>query len=663
MNLSVYCPPCEEGNLESQNDKSSNVSCIDEKWFHAVCKSIGDAVMATDKAGIVQYLNPVSERLTGWLEKDAVGRPLESVFRIINEETRKEVEDPVKKVLREGRAVGLANPTLLISKDGTEIPIADSGSPIRDCKDEIVGVVLVFSDQTEERKAQYALQEAKEFAESIVATIREPLIVLDAQLKVISANHRFCQSFQVEEKETAGRHIYDLGNRQWDIPGLRELLEDILPQNTSFSDFKVEHEFEHIGKRIMLLNARRIYHEANKTRLILLSIEDVTEHLRLEDQYRQAQKLEAIGLLSGGVAHDFNNLLTVILGYGEVILRRLHRDDPLRQDINKILNACHQGASLTHQLLAFSRRQTLQPEVIELNRLLDDQQKLLRRLIGENIEFITTFADNLGRVKADPGQIEQVIMNLAVNARDAMPRGGKLIIETSNVELDKEYSKGHISVVPGKYVMLAITDTGVGMDKETRGKIFEPFFTTKELGRGTGLGLSTVYGIVKQSGGHIWVYSEPDKGTTFKIYLPCTEDAPTAKVEHEEVEVQSGCGHILVVEDESAIRELIEIQLENLGYQVTLAANGGEALLAIEEKGIRPDLLITDVVMPGMSGVVLLKRLRKTLPELRVLFMSGYTDNVIVHQGILDPGIPFIQKPFSIKGLSAIVCKELQSSK
>ncbi len=649
--------------MESQNDKSSNVPCIDEKWFHAVCKSIGDAVMATDKAGIVQYLNPVSEKLTGWLEKDAVGRPLESVFRIINEETRKDVENPVKKVLREGRAVGLSNHTLLISRDGTEIPITDRGSPIRNGKDEIVGVVLVFSDQTEERKAQYALQEAKEFAESIVATIREPLIVLDAQLKVISVNHCFCQSFQVEEEEAAGRQIYDLGNRQWDIPRLRELLEDILPQNTSFSDFKVEHDFEHTGKRIMLLNARRIYDEANKTRMILLSIEDITERSRLEEQYRQAQKLEAIGLLSGGVAHDFNNLLTVMLGYGEVILRRLHKDDPLRQDINKILNACHQGASLTHQLLAFSRRQTLQPEVIELNRLLDNQQKLLRRLIGENIEFITTFADNLGRVKADAGQLEQVIMNLVVNAKDAMPEGGKLIIETANVELDEEYSKGHISVVPGKYVMLAITDTGVGMDKETQMKIFEPFFTTKEMGRGTGLGLSTVYGIVKQSGGHIWVYSEPDKGTTFKIYLPCTEDAPTARIESEsEMKVQNGCGHILVVEDEPAIRELIEIQLENLGYQVTLAANGGEALLDIEEKGIRPELLITDVVMPGMSGVVLHKRLRKTLPELKVLFMSGYTDNVIVHQGILDPGIPFIQKPFSVKGLSAIVCKVLQGS-
>jgi len=649
--------------MENQH-KPDDVPYMDEKWFHAVCESIGDAVMAADKRGTVQYLNPVSERLTGWLEKDAVGRPLESVFRIINEETRKEAENPVEKVLREGRVAGLANHTLLISREGTEIPIVDSGSPIKDDTGEIIGVVLVFRDQTEERRSQQAVQEAKEFAESIVATIREPLIILDAQLKVISANRPFYKSFEVKEEESVGRYIYELGNRQWDIPRLKELLEGILPQNTSFNDFRVEHDFEHIGRRIMLLNARRIHREPNKTRMILLSIEDITERSHLEEQCRQAQKLEAVGLLAGGVAHDFNNLLTVILGYGEVVLRTLHEDDPLHHDIDKILNACHQGASLTRQLLAFSRKQTLQPEVLDLNRLLEGQQRLLKRLIGEDIEFLTVFADDLGHVKVDAGQMEQVVMNLVVNARDAMPHGGEIIIETANVELDREYCRSHMSVVPGQYAMLAITDTGIGMDKETQAKIFEPFFTTKEMGRGTGLGLSTVYGIVKQSGGHIWVYSEPDKGTTFKIYLPRTEDTPAAgDGQTAGMEAESGAGHILVVEDECAIRELIGIQLETLGYQVTLAANGGEALLAVEEKGLRPDLLITDVVMPGMSGAVLLERLRKTQPGLKVLFMSGYTDNVIVHQGVLDPGIPFIQKPFSVKALSASVRNVLRHSK
>ncbi|NOZ25965.1 MAG: PAS domain S-box protein [Nitrospirae bacterium] len=636
-------------------------SGLDGKWFRAVCESIADAVMVGDKNGTVQYLNPVAEKLTGWPEKDAVGMPLERVFRIINEESREVVESPAAKVLREGLVVGLANHTLLISRDGSEIPIADSGSPVRDGSGDVVGVVLVFRDQTEARKAERSLQEARDFAEDIVATIREPLIVMDAHLKVISANPPFYRSFEVGEEETVDKYIYDLGNGQWNIPRLRELLEDILPHNTSFNDFKVEHDFEHIGKRVMLLNARRIHRGTSKTQMILLSIEDVTERTRLEEQYRQAQKLEAVGLLAGGVAHDFNNLLTVILGYGEVMLGTLQRDDPLREDLDKILNACHQGANLIHQLLAFSRKQTMQPEVLDLNRLLDSQKKLLQRLIGEDIEFATVFAEDLGLVKVDAGQIEQVVMNLVVNARDAMPHGGKLLIETANVELDEEYIRSHMSVVPGRYVMLAVTDTGIGMEKETQSKVFEPFFSTKEMGRGTGLGLSTVYGIVKQSGGHIWVYSEPGKGTTFKIYLPQTDDSPSIKREcTPDMEVRQGSGHILVVEDESAIRELVGLQLETIGYQVTLAANGKEALLAVEVEGLRPDLLITDVIMPGMSGAVLLERLRRVQPGLKVLFMSGYTDNVIVHQGVLDPGIPFIQKPFSARDLSAAVHRALR---
>ena len=642
--------------MESQEDKQAGASRLDEKWFHAVCESIGDAVMVSDRHGTVQYLNPVSERLTGWTKNDALGRPLDSVFRIISEEDRRAVENPAEKVLREGRVVGLANHTLLISRDGSEIPIADSGAPVKNESGEILGVVLVFRDRTEARKAELALQEAREFAESIVATIREPLLVLSADLRVISANLPFYRTFKVGEEETHGKYIYDLGNGQWNIPRLRELLEDILPHDTNFNDFRVDHDFEHIGRRIMLLNARRIHRKAGDTQMILLSIEDITERSRLEEQYRQAQKLEAVGLLAGGVAHDFNNLLTVVLGYGEVILGTLSEGDPLRQDLDKILDACHRGANLIHQLLAFSRKQTLQPEVLDLNRLLDSQQGLLKRLLGEDIELLTVFSEDLGLVKADAGQIEQVVMNLAVNARDAMPDGGELIIETANVELDEEYGRLHAGVVPGPYVVLAVTDTGTGMDKETRSKIFEPFFSTKEMGRGTGLGLSTVYGIVKQSGGHIWVYSEPEKGTTFKIYLPQTDDAPAAVQGcPADFEVRHGAGHVLVVEDEHAIRELVGVQLESLGYEVTLAADGREALEAVEVNGLRPDLLITDVIMPGMSGAVLLERLRRTQPGLKVLFMSGYTDNVIVHQGVLDPGIPFIQKPFSARDLSAAV--------
>ena len=310
-------------------------------------------------------------------------------------------------------------------------------------------------------------------------------------------------------------------------------------------------------------------------------------------------------------------------------------------------------AQLTRQLLAFSRRQALQPQVLDLNGIVKGLEKMLQRLIGEDIELTTLLARGTGPCGDNPGQIKQVIMNLAVNARDAMPKGGKLTIETANVALDESYASQHAEVLPGRYVLLAITDTGCGMDRATVKRVFEPFFTTKEKDKGTGLGLATVHGIVKQSGGNIWVYSEPGKGTTFKIYLPQTQtdlapkEAPIAQgdVRFEEVT-------ILAVEDDPALRKLVKQMLDRLRCQVTVAANGGEALILVEEKGLRPDLLITDVVMPGMSGVVLVERLRRTQPDLKVLYMSGYTDNAIIHHGVLESGPPFIQKPFNFRDLT-----------
>jgi len=377
------------------------------------------------------------------------------------------------------------------------------------------------------------------------------------------------------------------------------------------------------------------------------------EKKKLEEQLQQAQKLESIGRLAGGVAHDFNNMLSVILGYGEIVHQELHPGDPLRKDMEAILKAARSSADLTRQLLAFSRKQTLQPEVLDLNEVVRSIEKMLRRLIGEDIALELSLSKDLSHVKVDPGQIEQVIMNLAVNARDAMPTGGKLLIETSEVELDEAYAQNHADVTPGKYVMLAMTDTGCGMDKEVLLQIFDPFFTTKEKGKGTGLGLSTVYGIVKQSGGNIWVYSEPGQGATFKIYLPVTGDQAETLAEEVAREESAGGGeHILVVEDEESLRKLLKAMLSRSGYKVTLAANGGEALLLVEEKGLKPDLVITDVVMPGMSGRELVDRLQRKQPDLMALYMSGYTDNAIIHHGALDPGTPFIQKPFTIHDIA-----------
>ena len=372
-----------------------------------------------------------------------------------------------------------------------------------------------------------------------------------------------------------------------------------------------------------------------------------------EEQLRQAQKLDAIGQLAGGVAHDFNNILTIQMGYCDLMKGRLNDEDPLARDLDKIWKCADRAASLTRQLLAFSRKQTLQPEVIGLNTVVANIEKLLRRLIGEDIEFVTLPAEDLGMVMADPGQIEQVIMNLAVNARDAMPEGGRLTVETANVVLDESYARGHVGAITGPHVMLAITDTGSGMDEVTRSRLFEPFYTTKAKGKGTGLGLATVYGIVKQSGGDIWVYSEIGQGTTFKIYLPCVEDQPVVRVVQEVAATRGGGELVLVVEDEPALRELFSMMAVELGYRVRVAANGDEALLVVEGEGVRPDLLITDVVMPGMSGRMLVERLVRIQPDLKVLYTSGYTDSAIVHHGVLDPETPFLPKPFGIGDLAA----------
>jgi two-component system cell cycle sensor histidine kinase/response regulator CckA len=390
-------------------------------------------------------------------------------------------------------------------------------------------------------------------------------------------------------------------------------------------------------------------------------VRDITERKRaekkmaeLQEQLRQSQKIEAIGRLGGGIAHDFNNLLTIIKGYSQLSLLDLKENDPLFGNIQEIKKATQRATDLTRQLLAFSRRQILDLKVLDLNTLLRDLDKMLRRIIGEDIELVTLLAEDLGRVKIDSGQIEQVIFNLAVNARDAMPSGGKLIIETANVELDEEYASAHIGVVPGRYVRLSVSDTGVGIPQEMKEKIFEPFFTTKEKGKGTGLGLSTVYGIVKQIGGNIWVYSEPGHGTTFKIYLPWVEEElDTLHGRDETDSLPMGSETVLLVEDEASVRDLAHRILSQQGYKVLEAANGEEALRVFQEHmGEKIHLLLTDVVMPLMGGKELAERLKILSPDIKVLYTSGYTDDAIVHQGVLNPGTHFLQKPSSPKTLS-----------
>ncbi|MDQ6785957.1 MAG: PAS domain S-box protein [Acidobacteriota bacterium] len=383
-----------------------------------------------------------------------------------------------------------------------------------------------------------------------------------------------------------------------------------------------------------------------------------------ENQLRQAQKLESIGRLAGGIAHDFNNMLTAINGYSELTLKRLKPDDPLRRNINEIKKAGERSALLTNQLLAFSRQQILQPEILDINQVVDDTINLLKRLIGEDIQLVTVLNREVGRVKADPGQLSQVIMNLVVNARDAMPAGGQLTIETADFYFDEEYASQNPNVAPGAYVMLAVSDNGSGMDAETQQHIFEPFFTTKEIGKGTGLGLATVYGVVKQSGGNIAVYSEPGVGTTFKVFLPKVKDAAEETDKHAPaVESARGTERILVVEDDDIVRALTQEILEMYGYRVFTARNGVEALDICKQQECNFDLLVTDVVMPQMGGRRLAESLTEKLPKLRILFTSGYADDAIIRHGVIETSTNFIQKPFTTNALAQKVREILDADK
>jgi len=411
------------------------------------------------------------------------------------------------------------------------------------------------------------------------------------------------------------------------------------------ADYIVKHRLQRLGPAVRrALALRQALTDAARAEAALRV---------LEEQQRQAQKMEAIGRLASGVAHDFNNLLTAILGSTDLLLEELAADHPGRLEAEETRRAALRAADLTRQLLAFSRQQVLAPQVLDINEVVTNVKKMLRRVIGEHVEVRSVQAPDLGAVRADPGQLEQVLLNLAVNARDAMPRGGRVTIETANADLDETYAAQHAAVAPGRYVMFAVSDTGTGMDAATQTRLFEPFFTTKAKGKGTGLGLATVYGIVKQSGGYIWVYSEPGQGTSMKVYLPRV-DAPIEPITPPPPPSGSlrGSETILIVEDQEEVRNLTRRLLEARGYRVLVAASGAEALEVAAPSTERIDLLVTDVIMPRMSGREVALLLGPAQPHMKVLFVSGYPDESIVHHGVLDPGVAFLQKPFTAQTLA-----------
>jgi PAS domain S-box-containing protein len=511
------------------------------------------------------------------------------------------------------------------------------------------------------RVAQESLRRSEANFRSLVTNAPYGICSCDSGGKILDANPAFLALLGLTSvDDLVGQHIYSLysDTDQWFD------LADFLRSSAPFKGLTAEWKRK-AGSTVVRISGRSVDFGGKEGKVFELFAEDVTERRALEEQLRQSQKMEAVGRLAGGIAHDFNNLLMVISGYSEFLLERLGAEPHLRGPAQEIASAAERASSLTRQLLAFSRKQMLAPRVINLNDIATENLKMLTRMIGEDIDLVLSPGQNLWSVRADAGQIEQVIMNLAVNARDAMPSGGKLTIETSNVALDEEYARLKAPLHPGDYVMIAISDTGAGMDTETQSHIFEPFFTTKGP-KGTGLGLSTVYGIVKQSGGYVWVFSEVGRGTTFKIYLPRVASVGETAVHVPEPlqfqRVEPGTETILLVEDEANLRYLARQYLEKQGYKVIEAADGAVAMqIAVAHEAVI-HLLLTDVIMPGMNGRELAQRISEIRPNVKVLYMSGYTENVIGHNGTLDAGVRLLQKPFNLRDLKNKVREVLDAT-
>ena len=531
--------------------------------------------------------------------------------------------------------------------------------------DEIGRLARVFNDMSARLSEVYeTLQRSEAQFRSLIENVSDFIVVLLADGTIRYASPSFEREVG-EGRSLIGRKITDLAADE-DRNAVQFLLETVQAKNApqGESPFPIEAEFRirrnANGVRILEASATNLLqHPAVNG--IVINARDVTERRRLEDQLMRAQKMEAIGTLSGGVAHDFNNILTVILGHTEVLLQTLRSSPQIAEHLKSIDEASRRASSLTRQLLAFSRKQVLQPRVFNLNSLILDLDKMLRCMISEDIEFQTVTDPNLRATKADPGQIEQVVMNLVVNARDAIKNGGRITVETANVDLDEDYVRTHPDARPGAHVMLAVSDTGEGIPPEILPHIFEPFFTTKEVGRGTGLGLSTVYGIIKQSGGNVLVYSQPGRGTTFKIYLPVAEEPVPVAAETSQPQTSFGAETVLLVEDEPALRDLIRIALVKNGFTVLDVASPSDAIVVCQQHPGPIQLLLTDVIMPGMDGPSLAKQIQTQRSEIRVLYMSGYATNFIMHGGVVDPGTNFLEKPFHPRALLAKVREVLDS--
>jgi two-component system cell cycle sensor histidine kinase/response regulator CckA len=639
-NLSRLAPAIEREVKEAKSRRALRLAEEAASLLAAVVESSDDAILSTTLAGVFTSWNPAAERLYGWTAGEAVGRHVSFIVP----PDRAEELSWITQGLGRGERVEPFE-TVRLRKDGTRVEVSVTVSPVRGGDGRLIGVSKIARDISARRRAEAEGQRAFNLLRAVVEGIPDAVFVKDREGKYLLCNEsaaRFAGRTAAEVLGSDDTAVFDPDSARECIAQARRVMATRQAETA-------EETLTAAGVTRTYLATTAPYLDESGAVLGVVGIaHDVTRQRALEGQFRQAQKMEAFGQLAGGVAHDFNNLLTVINGYSELLIQRLPPGDPSAEFLREINIAGERSASLTRQLLVFSRKQVVVPRILDLNRVIADTERMLQRVIGEDVRLATSLAGGLGSVRADEGLLQQVLMNLVVNARDAMPQGGKLTIETRNVELDEAHARVHAGVAPGPFVLLAVSDTGCGMTAEVKGHLFEPFFTTKGVGKGTGLGLATVYGIVKQADGHVVVHSEVGVGTSFEVYLPRSDQPARAGSSLSGIKAPPrGTETVLLVEDDDGVRSLTRHMLQNFGYTV-LEASGGAAALRVAGEHAGPiHLLITDVVMPGMSGRQVAVGVAGLHPEARVLYTSGYTDDAVVRHGILHADVYFLPKPFS----------------